>query len=121
MGSIKRLSDKEIREDMRAMFKSTINFDRTIGMMNLTDDELLIFKRAAHQLKKAQPNMLIRRRAYDIFLVKSYANTAINYHDTQAILGDPTVRHGFFENLFHSGLIKIFMAVVILLTTFKGL
>jgi len=73
-----------------------VDFERTIAIMNLTEDELLIFKRAAYQLRKPQPNMLILRKAYDIFVVKSYANTTTNHHDTQAILGDHTNKTGVF-------------------------
>jgi len=114
MGNSKKLSDKEILEDMSAMLKSTVDFDRTMGMINLNEDELLIFKRAAHQLKKADPNMQILRKAYDIFIVKSYSNSASNHYDTQSILGED-VRHGFFSGLFDSTAIKFIFATIVLL------
>ena len=59
MSKVNKLSDKEILEDMNAMLRHTADFERTISMLNLTDDEELIFKRAAHQLKKETPNMQI--------------------------------------------------------------
>ena len=115
MSNSKKLSDKEILEDMSGMLKRTVDFERTIEMMNLTEDELLIFKRAAHQLKKSDPNTQILRKAYDIFIVKSYNNNAVNHHDTQSILGDNTVRRGYFSNLFNSSFSKIFFTVILLL------
>ena len=115
MSNTNKLSDKEILEDMSAMLKHTADFERTIDMMNLTEDELLIFKRAAHQLKKLNPNTQILRKAYDIFIVKSYNNNAVNHHDTQSILGDKTARKGYFSGLFNSSFSKIFFAVILLL------
>jgi len=114
MSNSKKLSDKEIREDMGAMLKSTVDFERTMGMINLNEDELLIFKRAARQLKKADPNMQILRKAYDIFIVKSYSNSAGNHYDTQSILGED-VRRGFFSGLFDSTAIKFIFATIVLL------
>ena len=114
MSNSKKLSDKEILEDMGAMLQRTIDFERTIGMMNLTEDELLIFKRAAHQLKKTAPNMQILRKAYDIFVVKSYSNSATNHYDTQSILAE-NERRGFFSGLFDSTVIKFIFATIVLL------
>ena len=119
MSNGKRLSDKEILEDMGAMLKNTVDFERTIDMMNLTEDELLIFKRAAHQLRKSNPNPLILRKAYDIFIVKSYSNSAVNHYDTQSILGESTGNRGYFGNLFHSTFSKIFIAIVLSLILLK--
>ena len=120
MSNRKKLSDKEILEDMSGMLKHTADFERTIDMMNLTEDELLIFKRAAHQLKKSEPNMLILRKAYNIFIVKSYSNNATNHHDTQSILGEK-VRRGFFSGLFESTALKLIFGVILLLVVLNFL
>ena len=86
MSNINKVSDKEIQEDIRAIMGNTADFNRTTDALNLTEDELLIFKRAVHQLKKETPNALILRKAYDIFIVKSFNNSADTSYDTQAIL-----------------------------------
>ena len=114
MSKIKRVSDKEVLEDMTAILKHTVDFERNIDMINLNEEELLIFKRAANQLRKTEPNMLILRKAYDIFVVKSFANSKSNHHDTQAILGEH-VRQGFLRSLFKSTLAKLIFGVILLL------
>jgi len=50
-----KVSDKEILEDMTAMLKHTVDFERTLEMVKLNDDELLIFKRAWKKLNPIWP------------------------------------------------------------------
>ena len=117
---MRKVSDKEILEDMTAILKHTVDFERTMEMINLTDDEILIFKRAANQLKKTEPNLAILRKAYDIFVVKSYTNTSNHtYYDSQAIIGDVKERKGIFATINESKPAKIFIAAIILWITFK--
>jgi len=117
---MKKVSDKEILEDMTAMLKHTVDFERTMEMVKLTDDEILIFKRAANQLKKTEPNMAILRKAYDIFVVKSYTNTANHSHyDSQAIIGDKKERKGIIATINESKPAKFFIAVIVLWIGFK--
>ena len=121
MSKIKKLSDKEILEDMSAMLRQTADFERTISMIKLTDDETLIFKRAAHQLKKERPNMQILRKAYDIFVAKSYTNTAFNHHDSQAILSESAEPRGIFGGFSSSPALKVFAVIVVILIALKAL
>ena len=111
---MKKVSDKVILEDMSAMLKDTVDFERTLEMVKLNDDELLIFKRAANQLKKAEPNMAVLRKAYDIFIVKSYNNTSNHAHyDSQAIIGDGKERKGIITTINESKPAKVFIAVIV--------
>ena len=115
-----KVSDKEILEDMTAMLKHTVDFERTLEMVKLNDDELLIFKRAANQLKKTEPNMAILRKAYDIFVVKSYTNTANHAHyDSQAIIGEGKERKGIFTTIGESKYAKVFIAVIVVWIALK--
>ena len=116
MKKMKKVSDKEILEDMTDMLQHTADFKRTTSMIKMSEDELLIFKRAAHQLKKPEPNMLILRKAYDIFIAKSYSNNSTNHYDTQTILGENNTRRGFFSGLFDSTALNLILAVILLLT-----
>lgn len=112
---IKKVSDKEILDDMTAMLKHPADFERTLEMVKLNDDELLIFKRAANQLKKPEPNMTILRKAYEIFIVKSYNNSSNHAHfDSQAIISENRERKSIFETIGESKYAKIFIAVIVL-------
>ena len=121
MSKIKKVSDKEILDDMSAMLKQTADFERTLSTLNLTEDEELIFKRAAHQLKKETPNMQILRKAYDIFVVKSYTNTAFNHYDSQAILSESVEPRGIFGGFSSSPVVKTFAVIVVILIGLKTL
>ena len=119
MANVKKISDKEILQDMSAMLKHTVDFERTLGTLNVNEDEELIFKRAAHQLRKENPNMLILRKSYDIFIAKSFSNTANTAYDTQAILSEKGTKTKHEQTQSDTKNLKIIAVIILLITIYK--
>ena len=74
-------------EDLTDMLLEEDNYNRTMEMLKLNEDEKIIFQRARLHIIKGNPNPLIIKKAYQIFMAKSFHNKKLNSYDTQNILG----------------------------------
>lgn len=88
MRDIEYLDNKEMIEDLKMMLNEE-NYERTMAMVNLTEEEHIVFQRAQLHLKRAHPNPLIIKRAYEILIAKSFHNKSISSSENeQNILGN---------------------------------
>ena len=118
MHNINYYENEEIIEDLRSLLGTQSDYEKTMKMLKLTEEEELIFNRATLQLKKQQPKIPILRRAYEILIAKSYHNLDINSYDDQAILGKMKPKQNAakqFLQLLDTHSIKIVFIILLLL------
>jgi len=120
------ISYEEMLEDMKNMLGTPEMYEYTLSTMVLNEDEELIFKRAALQLKKTFPDKDIIQRAYEILILKSFHNKDTNKYDTQGIKGNKqslsNIKEEEKESIFHyigDNLGKILVFTFILLAISK--
>jgi hypothetical protein len=112
--------DDIIIDDLKGMLSTEADYYRTMEQLNLTEDEELIFKRARLHLKKGNPQMAVLRRAYQIFILKTFHNRNINDYDDQAILSqqppkeDPIKQLAELANKHIGKLIVLFLLLFVI-------
>ncbi len=89
-------------EDLIDLLLKEDDYNHTMEMLKLTEDENLIFKRARLQLTKKDANPLIIKKAYQIFIAKSFHNKGFNSHDSQNILGQEEKNDSISSSIFSS-------------------
>lgn len=85
MHKIRKRNFQEELEDLRELFNSRSDLDAVLEQLHLDEDQVMIFKRAAIQIKRPIPNKLVISKAYDILTAKSFHNTKMNSQDSQNI------------------------------------
>lgn len=90
----------EMIEDLTAMLVEEEDYNRTLGMLQLNEEEETIFKRARLHLRRGNPNPLIIKRAYQIFMAKTFHNKRSNSYDTQNILAQEKKDEGLLSLIF---------------------
>jgi hypothetical protein len=118
MQDINYYGDEEILEDLRDLLGTQNDYERTMNMLDLTEEESLIFNRATLQLKKRKPKMPVLRRAHQILIAKSYHNHKINNFDTQSIMASAGEKQNTARQILHflnTHAIKIIFGILFIL------
>ncbi len=87
MYKIDIVPDKEMMEDLDGMLRDEEDYEHTMEMLSLTEDEQMIFKRARLHILRGQKNSPVIKKAYQIFVSKSFHNKSNNSDESQNILG----------------------------------
>ena len=87
MQKINDISLTEMLEDLTDMLSAEDDYNHTMEMLQLNEEEKMIFQRAKLHLNRENPNPLIIKKAYQILMAKSFHNKSFNSHDNQNILG----------------------------------
>lgn len=78
---------KEMFDDLESMLLDEEDYEQTMEMLKLNNDEEMIFKRARFHIKRKEPNSSVIKKAYQIFMAKSFHNKNLDSGDSQNILG----------------------------------
>ncbi len=78
---------KEMFDDLESMLLDEEDYEQTMEMLKLNNDEEMIFKRARFHIKRKESNSSVIKKAYQIFMAKSFHNKNLNSGDSQNILG----------------------------------
>jgi len=115
MQKIEFLDKNEMLEDLTAMLKTEEDYKNTFEMLNLNEEQIMIFKRAAFHIRRNDPNPLVIKRAYQILIAKSFHNTKRTSHDDQNILAKKQIKNFSLIPLFNSHLPKIIIGIFLII------
>ena len=87
MHKVDIVANKEMMEDLDGMLRDEEDYNHTMEMLALTEDEKMIFKRARLHIIRNQENSPVVKKAYQILISKSFHNKGNNANESQNILG----------------------------------